>query len=195
MQMGVKLQIKRFFVGSFLLFERLNSKVFYWKLQLKKGVTIAKSARLASNVLIDTNFGGNISIGSDTEILHGTVILTYGGNIKIGDFCSINPYTIIYGHGNTIIGNNVLIAGSCMLIPSNHNYSRNDIPINKQGANSIGITIEDDVWIGHGCSILDGVTIGRGSIVAAGSVVTKNVSSMDIVAGVPAKIIGNRNEK
>ena len=79
-----------------------------------------------------------------------------------------------------------------MIIPSNHNFIRVDVPINSQGAKSIGIVIEDDVWIGHGCSILDGVTIGRGSVIAAGSVVNKNVLPMTVVAGVPAKQIGER---
>jgi acetyltransferase-like isoleucine patch superfamily enzyme len=120
--------------------------------------------------------------------------MTYGGIIEIGSNCSINPYTIIYGHGlGTKIGNNVLIAGHCMIIPANHNFSHTDVPINKQGINSKGIIIEDDVWIGSGCQILDGITIGKGAVIAAGAVVNKSVEPYNIVGGVPAKIIGKRD--
>ena len=118
--------------------------------------------------------------------------MTYGGNITIGDFCSINPYTILYGHGNLSIGNNVLIAAHCVIIPANHIFSDLDSPINSQGLTTKGIIIEDDVWIGAGCRILDGVTVGKGSIIAAGAVVNKDVEPYTIVGGVPAKIIKKR---
>ncbi len=62
-----------------------------------------------------------------------------------------------------------------------------------QGLNKKGIKIGDNVWIGAGCTILDGVEIGTGSVVAAGSVVTKSVESYTIVAGVPAKVIKKRS--
>ncbi|PZO38721.1 MAG: acyltransferase [Pseudanabaena frigida] len=120
------------------------------------------------------------------------MIMTYGGNISIGSNCSINPYTIIYGHGGTKIGNNVLIAGHCMIIPNNHVYKDRSKTIWEQGNISKGINIEDDVWIAHNCSILDGVTLEKGSVVAAGAVVNKNVPAYAVVAGVPAKIIKYR---
>ena len=95
------------------------------------------------------------------------------------------------GKGTTI-GNDVLIAGQCMIVPSNHNFEDINRPIKQQGFNSKGIIIEDNVWIGSGCKILDGVTIKKGAIIASGSVVTKNVAPNEIVGGVPAKLIKNR---
>jgi acetyltransferase-like isoleucine patch superfamily enzyme len=119
--------------------------------------------------------------------------MAYGGCITIGDNCSINPYTVLYGHGKgLVIGSNVLIAGHCLIIPANHVFARTDITINKQGTASKGIIIEDDVWIGAGCQVLDGVTIGKGAIIAAGSVVNKSVDAYTIVGGVPAGFIKNR---
>jgi acetyltransferase-like isoleucine patch superfamily enzyme len=101
----------------------------------------------------------------------------------------------LYGHGKgLVIGNNVLIAGHCLIIPANHIFTRKDIPINKQGTESKGIIIEDDVWIAAGCQILDGVTIGKGAIIAAGSVVNKSVDAYSIVGGVPAVFIKSRTE-
>lgn len=180
--------------------------------RFKKNISIRKDKKLRSNLLmrnisigeqnkihplslLDTSLGGHISIGNSNEILNGCLLMTYGGKISIDSGCSINPYTIIYGHGKgTRIGKNVLIAGHCMLIPANHIFSRTDIPINQQGTSSKGIIIEDDVWIAAGCKILDGVTIGKGSIIAAGTIVSKSVEPYSIVAGVPSKVLKMRQK-
>lgn len=158
-----------------------------------KRVDIQPNCRIADTVVIDTDKVGTIQIGERTEVLTGCCLMTYGGSIKIGSNCSINPYTLIYGHGlGTVIGDNVLIAGHCVVIPTNHVFKDLHKPINQQGLSSKGICIESNVWIGAGCQILDGVTIGTGAIVAAGSVVNKSVAPNTIVGGVPAKLIKNR---
>lgn len=158
-----------------------------------KNVSIGLKNRIHSSVSFETAGGGKIVIGTGNEILNGCLLMTYGGSILMGNNCSINPYTVLYGHGKGLtIGNNVLIAGHCLIIPSNHVFSRTDVPIKSQGATSVGIIIEDDVWIAAGCQILDGVTLGKGSVIAAGSVVNKTVEPYSIVGGVPAKIIKMR---
>jgi acetyltransferase-like isoleucine patch superfamily enzyme len=81
------------------------------------------------------------------------------------------------------------------VVPAGHNFERVDIPIRKQGSLMKGIVIEDDVWIGCGCRILDGVRIGRGSVIGAGSVVNKNVPEYSVVVGVPGRVIKNRKDK
>ena len=155
-------------------------------------VSLSTNTKISRTAVVQVRFGGFISIGDNTEILDYACLFTYGGKIHIGNNCSINPFTIIYGHGGTHIGNNVLIAGHCMIIPSNHNHSNRDVPISQQGEQNKGIYIEDDVWISHGCSILDGVTIGKGAIVAAGSVVNTSIPAFAIYAGVPAKLVKYR---
>ncbi|PKP08543.1 MAG: hypothetical protein CVU09_15240 [Bacteroidetes bacterium HGW-Bacteroidetes-4] len=164
-------------------------KVKIWKIQLDPNIVMNKSVRIRHSTILDTRYGGKISIGKNTELLEDVKILTYGGNIEIGEFCSINPGTIIYGHGNTQIGNNVLIAGGCMIIPANHIFTDISKNINSQGIEVKPIVIEDNVWIAHGCSILAGVNIKKGSVVAAGSVVNKSYPENSIIGGVPAKII------
>ncbi len=141
---------------------------------------------------MNTERGGKIYVGKNCELLNGVLLMTYGGNIIIGDNCSINPYTVLYGVGDLTIGDNVLIAGHCLIIPSNHIFTDISTPINQQGLTKKGVVIEDNVWIGSGCSILDGVRIGQGAIVAAGAVVNKDVLSNTIVGGVPAKLIKSR---
>jgi acetyltransferase-like isoleucine patch superfamily enzyme len=159
-------------------------------LRLNENIKIGPKSVVHSNCIIKINNGGKISIGKNSEILSGTILMTYGGSISIGDRCSINPCSIIYGHGNGVkIGNDVMIAGHTMIIPFNHNFSDIEININNQGINSRGIVIEDNVWIGAGCKILDGVTIEKGSIIAAGAVVSKSIPPNSIHGGIPAKIL------
>lgn len=137
--------------------------------------------------------------GSDERvILHDNVrvqeyafIHSLMGSVEIGAHSYVGPFTIIYGHkingqGGTKIGKYVLIAGQCFIIPANHIFEDITLPIYKQGFTSKGIIIEDEVWIGANCKILDGVTIGKGAVIAAGSVVTSDVPSYSIVSGVPA---------
>lgn len=174
------------FLKQFLPWKNRNILYKDERIKIGDNVFIEESAKLK---IIQ---GGEIVIGNNCGILDGVLIMTYGGNISIGSNCSINPYTIIYGHGGTKIGNNVLIAGHCMIIPNNHVYKDRSKTIWEQGNISKGINIEDDVWIAHNCSILDGVTLEKGSVVAAGAVVNKNVPAYAVVAGVPAKIIKYR---
>lgn len=159
------------------------------KILLNNDVFLEGSVKIMPDAKIETRYGGKIFIGANTEILDSALLLSYGGSISIGSNCSINACTIIYGHGNTTIGNNVLIAGHCMIIPNNHVFKSREINVRDQGNISRGISIEDDVWIGHGCSILDGVTIHKGAIIAAGSVVNKSVPAYCIYGGVPARLI------
>lgn len=172
--------------------KKLREISFIRKWLENKDIHIHKQVFKEKTSRIKIKWGGAIWIDEKTEILDGVIIYTYGGKISIGKNCSINPYAIIYGHGGVTIGDNVLIAAQCMIIAANHNFVSKDIPICFQGNNAKGITIEDDVWLGHGCSILDGVTIGRGAIIGAGSVINKSVPPFTIVAGVPAKVIRTR---
>jgi len=170
-----------------------RSHFFKFFLRLNRNIKIPDNTFVHYKSSLETNVGGKIVVGNNCEILQGVIMMTYGGSITVGDRCSINPYTIIYGMGQgTVIGNDVLIAGHCMIVPGNHNFSNTNKPINQQGFSSKGIIIEQNVWIGAGSKILDGVRIGEGSIVAAGSVVNKDVPNYTIVGGVPAKIIKNR---
>jgi acetyltransferase-like isoleucine patch superfamily enzyme len=172
---------------------RITGEIFqYLRFSFCRQVWFGRHVRIEGSVGIKPQ-GGSIRIGKKTELLHGVLLYANGGQIIIGEKCSINPYTVIYGHGaGTTIGNNVLIAGHCMLIPNNHIFADTVQPINMQGCISKGIIIEDDVWLGNGCSILDGVTIGRGSVIGAGSVVNKNIPPYSIAVGVPVRIISNR---
>lgn len=131
-----------------------------------------------------------IALG-DSAIVHPYAVLDTGpnGSIRSGRSLSVNPFCVIYGHGGLSMGDYVRIAAHSIIIPANHVFSALDKPIAKQGLTKQGIAIGNDVWIGCGARILDGVTIGDGCVVAAGSVVTKDVPQRAVVGGVPARLL------
>jgi acetyltransferase-like isoleucine patch superfamily enzyme len=153
---------------------------------------IHRGAEIDRNATIETG-GGRIAIGNGTVLGPHTMLLAYGGEIVMGEHCSVNPFCVLYGHGGLHIGNYVRIATHCVFIPANHVFDDPGKPIARQGLTTKGIHIDDDVWLGAGCRVLDGVVIGRGAVVGAGSVVTRDVAPMTIVAGVPARTIGHRD--
>ena len=118
-----------------------------------------------------------------------------GRNIEIGDESGIGANTKI--PPETIIGNNVILSRNCFILRANHKYERTDIPINDQGMKNILQTvIEDDCWIGMNTLLTPGRHVRKGTIVAMGSVLTKNFPEYSIVGGNPAKFIKSRlNDK
>lgn len=110
-------------------------------------------------------------------------------NVTIGRDCGINSGVFILGQNRIEIGSGVVLSARCMLIDSGlelEGYASTEFPAHTTGY----IRIEDGVWIGAGAIILAGVTIGKKSVVGAGSVVTKDVPPFTVVAGNPARQIG-----
>jgi acetyltransferase-like isoleucine patch superfamily enzyme len=120
-------------------------------------------------------------------------IFTNKHNVSIGNHVLINTGCYFESMAPIVIGNNVLIGYGTTFLTTNHNFKNSKLRINEQGIISKQITIQDDVWIGARAIILSGITVGKGSVVAAGAVVTKNVEPFSVVAGVPARLISKRN--
>ncbi len=133
------------------------------------------------------------SVG-DSANIERNVFFGSGRGIKIGSRSGIGLNARIQGPLN--IGNDVMMGPDVMIYTSNHQTSRTDIPMIEQGNTpKREVVIEDDVWIGARSIIMPGVKIGKGSIVAAGSVVTKDVAEYTVVGGVPARLIKNRKNQ
>jgi acetyltransferase-like isoleucine patch superfamily enzyme len=153
-------------------------------------VMLGDGARLVCAV------GGTIRLGANTVIQPRAYLDTgAGGRISLGEHNSVNPYCVIYGHGGLTTGAYVRIAAQTVLIPANHIFDDTTVPISRQGLRKKGIVIGNDVWIGAGCQILDGVEIGNGAVIAAGSVVNRHVDAFTVVGGVPARVIKTRDTK
>ena len=128
------------------------------------------------------------SCGKNVNIEKNAVFsskVSLGDNSGIGICASIN--------GTATIGNNVMMGPNVSIFTINHRFERIDILMNQQGmSEQRPVIIHDDVWIGANVIILPGVTVGKGSIIGAGAVVTKNVPEYAVVGGNPAKIIKYR---
>ena len=120
------------------------------------------------------------------------VTFWYPYRIQIGKNVSLNEWVYLSGFGGLTIGDNVRIGHRVSIVTSDHDHADIETPIFKQGLVSSPVVVEDDVWIGCNATILKGVRIGKGAIIAAGAVVTKDVDPFAIVGGVPAKRISNR---
>jgi acetyltransferase-like isoleucine patch superfamily enzyme len=164
----------------------------YVSLDAPSHLSIATGARLARGTVIRANTIGEVSIGRDSSILENCLITANEGNVRLGERVWLGAGSQIYGNGDVTIGHDVLIAAQTIINTVSHNYENLDIPINDQGINIAPVVIEDDVWIGLGARILQGVTIGRGAIVGAGAVVTRDIPSRAIVVGAPARIVKYR---
>jgi acetyltransferase-like isoleucine patch superfamily enzyme len=161
------------------------------QLYLGKEITICKHATLEIDPTDPDR--SQIIIGDNTLISSFAMIRTYGGKIEIGHSSFINSFTVLYGHGDLKIGNGCLIGPQVTIVPVNYGFQDRKIPFREQTPSVKGITIEDDVWIGAGATILDGCTIGTGAVIGAGAVVTKSVEPYAIVAGIPARKLGMRS--
>lgn len=145
---------------------------------------ISKKIRYSLVKRIFKKCGNNVNVEQGAYFQNGF-------DIEIGDNSGIGINAQL--PNNVIIGSNVLMGPDVMIFSGSHRYTRKEILIREQGnEDSKQVIIEDDVWIGARSIILGGIRISKGAVIGAGSVVTKNVESFAVVAGVPAKEIKRR---
>ncbi len=126
------------------------------------------------------------SIGSNTRILSGVTIMS-PENVHIGQEVFINRNSVVSGTcGKITIGNYCMIANNCNILSNNHGYTDNIKPMFIQKSFGGPVTLEDDVWLGANVVVCPNVTIGRGAIIGANSVVTKDIEPFSIAGGIPA---------
>ena len=139
--------------------------------------------------------GGRVELGTRVHIYRGTIIeVGHGGSVVVGESSHIQTNCNLKGFVSDLrIGSHVQIAPQCTFSPYEHNFDDLAMPIRDQGLRSKGpIIVEDDAWLGVGVRVLEGVTIGTGSIIGAGSVVTQDIPPFAIAVGVPARVVGYR---
>jgi len=136
--------------------------------------------------------GNNVTIQRGCTIVCTGVIRDLGEGVTIGNNVGLNIGCYIAGQGGVVIGNSVIIGPNVKIFSENHIFSDINCLIKDQGETRKKVQIGDNCWLGAGVTVLAGVNIGQGCVVAAGAVVTKSFGDNLILGGVPAKIINNR---
>jgi galactoside O-acetyltransferase len=139
-----------------------------------------------------------IVLGEDVVLSHGVMISCKNGSVTVGRSVGIGSYTVIHSttHSPVRIGDDAIVASHCYIVGGgDYNMDRLEIPIAQQGQRATGETrVEDGVWLGAHVTIVGGVSVGKHSVVGAGSVVVKPLPPLAICVGAPARVVRLRTE-
>lgn len=177
------------------VFSRLNARVCIYLVRTNlwlMGVTFGKRLIAEGNVYVGD--GSKVLIKDYVRLGKDVYLGTFpSGFLSIGSNTYIGRYSIILAYDNVQIGKDCLIAPYCHITDTSHNFDDVNQPIRLQKLKAEKVIIEDDVWLGAGVSVLPGVTIGRGSVIGARAVVSKDIPAYSIAVGVPAKVLKKRS--
>jgi acetyltransferase-like isoleucine patch superfamily enzyme len=160
-------------------------------------LNISISAKISKFADIEDSVRGSKIVISDHVTIDSFVKIKPAGglgDLYIGENSVINSGCVLYTGNGITIGKNVAIAANCTFAPTNHQFKRKDVLIREQGFQPSrgGIVIEDDVWIGAGCTLLDGTHVKKGAVIGAGSIVNGVIEAFTINAGNPLRKISER---
>lgn len=135
---------------------------------------------------------GNIRVGEGSFIGRYAVVQALGGSIEIGSHSGIGDFCSVYGQGGLTIGDDVLMASGVRIMTEEHFLDSGHSAVARANSKARATHVRDGSWLAANCVVLAGVTVGRGAVVAAGAVVTRDVPDYAVVAGVPARLIRYR---
>lgn len=185
-------------IPLYFLINKAEGIIFLGKkvnIKFKNKLTLGKTSFIGDYVEINCLSKNGVVVGNNFSIHKNSTIECYGvmneigEGISIGNNVGISSGCFISVRGEVVIGDNVIFGPGVKIFSENHNFGDSDKTINNQGTSRKGVTIKSGCWIGANAIILDGVSIGANSVVAAGSIVTHDVHSDIIVGGIPAKKI------
>ncbi|MBK6846057.1 MAG: acyltransferase [Proteobacteria bacterium] len=134
-----------------------------------------------------------IELGDELQLKDGARLIARSARIIVGKRVAIGAHCDITATlADIVIGDYCRIAGEVYLATGNHRFARADQLIMEQGCSFEPVRIGSDCWFGRRAMVLPGVTIGDGCVVAAGAIVTRDVPPMSVVAGIPARVIKQR---
>ncbi len=194
--LGFKLR-NFFFPG---LFKKTGKGVVFGKsmtIRYPRKIEIGSNVVFEDYVTIDASGEDNsgLKIGDDVFIGRHTTIVCKGGDIDIGDNCRIGTDNILISESILKMGKYVFTGSkACMIAGGNYSFDLRDIPIFLQeSASKGGIILDEDIWIGAACTILDGVRIGKGVVIGAGALVNNRIRPYTVNVGVPIEMIKKRD--
>ncbi len=180
--------IETFFNGESLISIKLTSLIKVFILRLR-GYNISYSVILRGTTIFFQSTKNAICLYANVTLGHGTRVTAGGlGRISLKENVLVDDYSFVMAHESIEVGKNTTIAAFCFITDFNHRHSKN-ISVLDQGYETKPVIIGKNVWIGTHCIVLPGVKIGDGSVIGAGSVVTKDVPAHSIAVGNPAKAI------
>ena len=164
----------------------------------KKDIQIGQFVKLGDHVTLSALgtggiiLGNNVGIGDFSRVVVSTSLQDPGQFIRVGNQVGIGEFAYLGGGGGLTIGDDCIIGQYFSCHPENHHFSDGNTLIRHQGVSRKGIIIGNNCWIGSKVTILDGVEIGDGCVIAAGAVVTTSFPANSVIGGVPAKLLKKR---
>ena len=162
-------------------------------------ICIGNNSTIDDNLVLDAKGQNNegIRIGQNVYLGRNTILSCKNGSIYLDDYCNLSANCSLLSETEIRLGKYCFLAGNCYLVAGgNHSFEDVTTPIMFQPSYSKGgIKIGEDVWLSAGSIVLDGVSIGRGTVVGAGSVVTGSLPELVVALGTPAKKIKSRGKK
>jgi acetyltransferase-like isoleucine patch superfamily enzyme len=145
-------------------------------------------------VVLDAKGAANegITVGDGVFLGRGTILSCKDGDIVLGDHVNIGFHSEVFSASRVTVGRHGLFAAYTYLVGGGHAFDQAGVPILEQERTSRGIALGENVWLGTGVKVLDGVSIGRDVVVGAGAVVTTDLPDGVIAAGVPARVVRSR---
>ena len=158
------------------------------KIRLADGVTVDDL------VVLDAKGTSNrgIDVGRGVFLGRGTILSCKDGDIAIGDHGNFGFHCEIFSGSSVTVGRHGLFAAQAYLVGGGHEFEREGLAVIDQPRSSRGISLGDNVWLGAGAKVLDGVRIGSDVVVGANAVVTTDLPDGAIAAGVPARVLRHR---
>jgi acetyltransferase-like isoleucine patch superfamily enzyme len=159
-------------------------------------IRLGDSVTLDDLVVLDAKGGSNrgIEIGPGAFLGRGTILSCKDGDITLGDHANLGFHCEIFSGSSVTVGSHALFAAQVYLVGGGHAFEASGASVIDQPRTSHGILLGDNVWLGAGAKVLDGVRIGKDVVVGAGAVVNADLPDGAIAAGVPARILRSRSE-
>ena len=145
-------------------------------------------------VVLDAKGTSNrgITLGNGVFLGRGTILSCKDGDIELGDHTNLGFHCEVFSGSSVVVGHHGLFAAYSYVVGGGHAFEQGDVPVIEQERTSRGIVLGDNVWLGAGAKVLDGVRIGNDVVVGAGAVVTTDLPDAVVAAGVPARVVRTR---